>query len=88
MQRHVKYAEWEAHLILNKKARNDVENSKGKFASYSHKVPLRPLGFFLYSYVIKLGLFDGRAGFNYAFAKAWYYWLSELIAQERSVNER
>lgn len=84
MQRHVKYAGWEAHLLLNKKTRNDVQISKGKFASYLHKVPLRPLGFFIYSYVIKFGFLDGRAGFDYAFAKAWYYWLSGLIAREKS----
>lgn len=88
MQRHVKYAEWEAHLILNKKAKSDVEISKGKFASNLHKVPLRPFGFFVYSYIIKGGIFDGRAGFDYAFAKAWYYWLSELIARERTLHDR
>lgn len=87
MTRHVKYANWEAHLLLNHGAKNVVNDSKGKFASKLHKLPLRPLGFFFYSYILKLGFFDGRAGFDYAFAKCWYYWLSGLIAREKLLQD-
>lgn len=87
MTRHVKYANWEAHLLLNEEAKNVVDSSKGKFASKFHKLPLRPFGFFIYSYFFKFGLFDGRAGFDYAFAKCWYYWLSGLIAREKVLHE-
>ena len=88
MTRHVKYANWEAHLLLNGDAKNVVDSSKGRFASKLHKLPLRPLGFFIYSYIFKFGFFDGRAGFDYAFAKCWYYWLSGLIAREKVLHEK
>lgn len=87
MTRHVKYANWEAHLLLNGEAKNVVDSSKGRFASKLHKLPLRPLGFFVYSYFFKFGFFDGRAGFDYAFAKCWYYWLSGVIAREKVLHE-
>jgi membrane-bound metal-dependent hydrolase YbcI (DUF457 family) len=36
--------------------------------------PLRPLAFFVYSYVVRGGFLDGRSGYHYALAKAFYYW--------------
>lgn len=35
-------------------------------------VPARPLAMFLYMYVIRLGLLDGRAGLRFCFFHAWY----------------
>ena len=35
-------------------------------------VPARPLLLFLYMYVIRLGLLDGRAGLRFCFFHAWY----------------
>lgn len=87
MTRHVKYASWEAQLIRNLVEKNKVDSSKGKWASIAHKLPFRPLLFFVYSYVLKFGFLDGRAGFDYAFAKAWYYWLSAVIAREGKQSE-
>lgn len=87
MTRHVGYANWEAHLILNKEARFQVNKSKGVLGSYVHQLPLKPLAFFFYSYILKFGFLDGKAGFDYAFAKSWYYWLSNLIAREVEGHE-
>ena len=87
MIRHVNYAKWEAHLLLNTSAKIEVDKSKGIIASIFHKLPFRPLIFFIYSYLIKLGFLDGKAGFDYAFAKSWYYWLSRVIAIESNKNE-
>jgi glycosyltransferase involved in cell wall biosynthesis len=87
MTRHVNYAKWEAHLIQNLMEKNRVDSSKGMVASVAHKLPARPLLFFMYSYVLKFGFLDGKAGFDYAVAKAWYYWLSAVIARERSQSE-
>ena len=83
MTRHINYAKWEAHLLLNKSERKRVEKLKGPFAALLHKLPFRPLLFFIYSYVLKFGFLDGKAGFDYAFAKSWYYWLSAVIAREK-----
>ncbi len=87
MTRHIGYANWEAHLILNNGAKTQVNKSKGVLGNYAHRLPFRPVGFFLYSYILKFGILDGRAGFDYAFAKSWYYWLSNLIAREAEGNE-
>jgi glycosyltransferase involved in cell wall biosynthesis len=82
MVRHVNYAKWEAFLLVHEGVKKKVDNSKGWVASIFHKLPFRPLGFFAYSYFLKLGFLDGKAGFDYAFAKSWYYWLSKVIAKE------
>jgi glycosyltransferase involved in cell wall biosynthesis len=84
MIRHINYAKWEAHLLLNHSAKSEVERLKGPTAAALHKLPFRPLSFFIYSYIFKFGFLDGKAGFDYAFAKSWYYWLSDVIARERT----
>jgi hypothetical protein len=35
-------------------------------------VPGRPMAVFLYMYVFRLGLLDGRAGLRFCFFRAWY----------------
>ena len=88
MQRHINYARWEAHLLANPKTKTKVDRSKGGLATLFHKFPLRPLTFFIYSYFLKFGFLDGKTGFDYAFAKSWYYWLSSVIANEESFNDK
>ncbi len=88
MSRHIRYAAWEAHLISSISTKSQVDKLKGTSASFFHKLPFRPLNFFIYSYVFKLGFLDGRAGFDYAFGKSWYYWLSGVIAREEMQNVR
>jgi glycosyltransferase involved in cell wall biosynthesis len=87
MTRHVNYAKWEAHLMQNLAEKHRVDSSKGMVASFAHRLPARPLLFFMYSYVLKFGFLDGMNGFNYAVAKAWYYWLSAVIAREGIARE-
>ena len=82
MNRHVNYAEWEAHLLANPEVKRQVDRSKGGLVSFFHKLPFRPLVFFVYSYFFKFGFLDGKPGFDYAFAKSWYYWLSRVMARE------
>ena len=82
MIRHVNYAKWEAHLLQNRSSKVKVDSAKGYLAAIFHKLPLRPLFFFIYSFIVGFGFLDGRAGFDYAFAKSWYYWLSQVIARQ------
>lgn len=82
MTRHVNYAKWEAHLLQNKKSKMKVDSAKGFLPLIFHNLPFRPLLFFFYSYFLRLGFLDGRVGFDYAFAKSWYYWLSEVIFRQ------
>lgn len=88
MSRHINYAKWEAHLLMYPQTKNQVDSSKSGTSSRFHKLPLRPFAFFIYSYFMKLGFLDGRAGFDYAFAKSWYYWLSDVIAREKKKNDK
>ena len=43
-----------------------------------YRVPLRPLIVFLYLYVVRLGLLDGRAGFHFSRMRAAYEMLIDL----------
>jgi glycosyltransferase involved in cell wall biosynthesis len=88
MLRHVNYAKWEAYLLNRQEVKDTVDQSKGPIVSVFHKLPFRPFIFFVYSYFFKLGFLDGAAGFNYAFAKSWYYWLSNVIAKEEKFDAK
>lgn len=49
----------------------------------SHRyLPLRPLFFFLYLYVVKGGVLDGRRGFRYAAIKAFFEYMIEIKLEE------
>lgn len=49
-------------------------------------VPLKPLVYFVYIYLFRLGLLDGRAGLTYATLRCFYYYLIELKKEERRRN--
>ena len=81
--RHNRYSDWEAHLraasMVGDVAR--LRSAKGRrFAS----MPGKPLIFFLYAYVLRAGFLDGRAGFDYAVAQAFYYWQIDVKTRERT----
>ena len=83
VERHVRYANWEAHFINRPNLRHEIleRKSRGQFAL---RIPiLQGFGYFIYSYFLKMGFLDGRAGFNFAFGKSWYYWLISEIAREQ-----
>lgn len=80
--RHVNYAEWDASIRLDERLRKIVEKKKTSRSWIFHRLPFRPLNFFLYSYVFKLGFLDGRKGLDYAIGYAWFYWLSGVVLSE------
>jgi hypothetical protein len=47
-----------------------------------YRLPLRPLIWFLYLYVIRLGFLDGRAGLAFSRMRASYEMLIDLKALE------
>lgn len=71
--RHDLYAQWEAGMM----ARNAFPPDPSPRREYMKRVfrimPLRGWILFAYGYVVRLGFADGRAGFDYAMAKARYY---------------
>lgn len=81
-ERHIRYARWEAFLLNNPSVRFNVYKTKSRGKRGLKFTRFQGLGYFLYAYFLKLGFMDGKAGFNYAFGKAWYYWLSNVIANE------
>jgi glycosyltransferase involved in cell wall biosynthesis len=72
--RHNRYSGWEAHLRADSAARSEVAAKRSSKGQLFDRVPFKPLAFFAYSYVLRGGFLDGRAGFDYAVALSTYYW--------------
>lgn len=91
--RHVEYAKWEAarYRVLQTAG---IEHANHLTARQSFKYRhfskwWYPAFYFLFAYVVKLGFLDGRAGFVYAFYKAWYFeTIRTLILESRLHRER
>lgn len=89
IEKHTEYAQWEAQRnLLMRSAASD-----GSVAALTlrQKTKYRfitawwyPAGYFLYAYVIRLGILDGRAGFVYAAMKFWYFTLIQSFIAELS----
>lgn len=89
-QRHNRYSDWEAHLRFNATLSTSVRRNRTLKGRVFDAMPAKPLVFFLYGYVVRAGFLDGRAGFDYAFALAAYYWqiglkYRELLRANRSM---
>lgn len=80
--RHNRYSDWEAYIRTHPETRGRVRESKSSQGARFDAVPLKPLVFFLYSYVLRRGFLDGRAGFDYALALSAYYWQIGLKSRE------
>ena len=63
-KRHNSYSDWEAFLRLNPQARNVVAGARSRNGKIWDAVPMKPLAFFVYSYLFKGGFRDGEAGFH------------------------
>ncbi|MFC7926851.1 glycosyltransferase family 2 protein [Microbacterium laevaniformans] len=72
--RHNRYSDWEAHLRMNAQLRKDIASKRTLKGRIFDRVPLKPLLFFTYAYIVRGGFLDGRAGFDYAIALSNYYW--------------
>jgi glycosyltransferase involved in cell wall biosynthesis len=84
MIRHVSYASWDASVRSNPRIQSLVDGNKTALSWLFYKLPFRPLVFFIYSYFIRFGFLDRRAGFDFAFGYSWYYWLSGVIKRDKS----
>jgi glycosyltransferase involved in cell wall biosynthesis len=97
IERHNKYATWEAHLYLRLRseplaftlsALRDPTSRNRLIRRVWVRLPGRPLLRFLVWYLAKRALLDGWAGLQYSFLMAWYeliisFKLAELAAPER-----
>jgi glycosyltransferase involved in cell wall biosynthesis len=51
-------------------------------------VPAKPLAMFLYMYVLRLGILDGRVGLRFCFFHAWYQAIVDGLQAEASLLSR
>lgn len=72
-ERHARYARWEAGMNAKEAWPRDPVVWRQKLKTAFRRLPLRPLVYFIYAYIIRLGVLDGRQGFDLAFKKASYY---------------
>lgn len=72
-ERHKRYAHWEAEMI-NRNAYPKDPSSMREFLKYMFRpMPFRSLIAFAHSYILKGGIFDGRAGYDFAKSRYTYY---------------
>jgi glycosyltransferase involved in cell wall biosynthesis len=88
-ERHNRYSDWEA--TLRQKGNHDVHSTqethlKWRVKSAFQVLPFKSIAFFLYSYIWRRGFLDGRAGYHYALAKAFYYW--QIRVKQLELAER
>lgn len=86
--RHNKYSDWEAHLAMDRRLATEIASKRTKKGQIFDSVPFKPVAFFLYAYVVRLGFLDGRAGFDYALALSFYYWQTGVKKRELNRKSR
>ena len=86
--RHNRYSDWEAYLRTEPEVRQSIAELRSRQGRLFDRVPGKPLVFFLYCYLVRQGFRDGRAGFDYALALAFYYWQISLKTRERLREQR
>lgn len=85
-ERHNRYSDWEAYLYLNGDLRQEVAKHRTFKGLLFARMPLKPLMFFIYSYILKFGFLDGLAGLYYATALTFYYWQIGVKVRENQLR--
>lgn len=84
--KHRDYAQWEAfrYLLLKEHPERWSELTHRQMVKYKFLAKWwYALFYFVFTYVIKLGMLDGAAGFHYAAYKAWYFKTIRLLVREQ-----
>jgi len=83
VEKHNRYSNWEAavqlagtHLKRGEVAGNETLSRRRRLKNASRHLPFRSLLRFLYSYILKRGFLDGRAGYIFCRLLATYEFLS------------
>ena len=93
LERHVRYATWEAHLYRRLKAEpllpalpdllaRDPVRRRRALRRVWVRLPCRPVLRFVVWYVLRRGVLDGRAGLIYCLLMAWYELIIGLRLRE------
>lgn len=83
--RHNRYSDWEAVVRSRNQYATGAESQlsgRGRMKEIFDRLPLKAPAAFAYSYFLKLGFLDGRAGLNFALARAFYYWQIDIKSEE------
>lgn len=72
-KRHINYAKWEALMNLHQAWPLDVVPKRQRLKQIFRALPCRAVVMFLYCYVVKGGVLDGRLGLAFALQRAVYY---------------
>ena len=83
--RHNRYSDWEAHLRRSGELAAQVRGARSTRGRRYARLPFKPAVFFAYSYVARRGFLDGKAGFHYAIAHAFYFW--QIRVKEAELEE-
>lgn len=88
IERHLDYAKWEAKRVALLGDLDSPDNAnltrRQKFKYKNFDRWWYASVYFIYQYVVKRGIFDGRAGYHYAYYKAWYFrTIRQLILEQR-----
>lgn len=87
--RHNRYSDWEA-VVRHNGSYFGNEDSQPFLRRWTKplfgRMPFKPMIVFLYSYIFRAGFLDGRAGFDFAVARALHFWqigvkLREIIRE-------
>jgi len=95
--RHNIYSDWEAHLRSYKTKRNKEKEIKASlfgsqierrrfFKELFLKFPCKPVIYFLYSYFIRGGFLDGKAGYIYNVLKAFHWFSVDIKLYEEKLR--
>lgn len=78
-ERHIKYANFMVALSQRAEKFRHEKGLRALAKRAFYALPCKPLIIFFYGYIFRLGFLDGLWGFRYALARAWYYWLIDLL---------
>ena len=90
-ERHNRYSQMEARKLMEEKKeplniRNffhkDPMLRRKAFKAFAYKIPFRPLLTFIFLYVFKLGMLDGRPGFHFSLMRSFYEYQIDLKMNE------
>ncbi|AZQ66742.1 glycosyltransferase family 2 protein [Silicimonas algicola] len=87
LRKHIDYAAWEAKrtaALAGDPLAWEALTGRQRFKYRHIGAGWYAMFYFVYTYVVKLGVLDGRAGYHYATYKAWYFRTIRLLLREQS----
>ena len=88
LTRHLRYAKRDAALLTRRRGLMQSVAYESRVRRLQKTIlshlPVRFLFVFFYGYIARLGLLNGRAGFHYAAARAFFYWQRDLLQQDKA----